>query len=61
MDTSKKLNVNEDKLDYLLEQLVSDFNDCACCPLTFICREQEENYGIDTEECSEKLKVWLNE
>ena len=61
MDTSKKLNVNEDKLDYLLEQLVSSFNDCICCPLTFICREQEENCGIDTEECSEKLKVWLNE
>lgn len=61
MDTSKKLNVNEDKLDYLLEQLVSGFNDCACCPLTFICREQEENWGIDIKECSEKLKVWLNE
>lgn len=61
MDILKKLNVNEDKLDYLLEQLVSGFNDCACCPLTFICREQEENYDIDTEECSEKLKVWLNE
>lgn len=61
MDTLKKLSVNEDKLDYLLEQLVSGFNDCACCPLTFICREQEENCGIDIKECSEKLKVWLNE
>ena len=57
MDISKKLNVNEDKLNYLLEQLVSGFNDCVCCPLTFICREQEENWGIDTKECSEKLKV----
>lgn len=61
MGISKKLSVNEDKLDYLLEQLVSGFNDCVCCPLTFICREQEENCSIDTEECSEKLKVWLNE
>lgn len=61
MDISKKLNVNEDKLDYLLEQLVSGLNDCACCPLTFICREQEEDCGIDIEECSKKLKVWLNE
>lgn len=61
MDISKKLNVNEDKLNYLLEQLVSGFNDCVCCPLTFICREQEENCDIDMVECSEKLKVWLNE
>lgn len=53
--------MNEDNLTYLLEMLVDSFNDCACCPLTFICREQEKNCGIDTKECSEKLKVWLNE
>ena len=53
--------MNEDNLTYLLKMLVDSFNDCACCPLTFICREQEENCGIDIEECSEKLKVWLNE
>ena len=53
--------MNEDNLTYLLEMLVDSFNNCACCPLTFIYREQEKNCGIDTKECSEKLKVWLNE
>lgn len=61
MDTSKKLNVNEDKLDYLLEQLVSGFNDCTCCPLTFRCREEGRDGGIDSVECAKKLRSWLSE
>ena len=53
--------MNEDKLAYLLEMLVDSFNDCACCPLTFRCREDGYDGGIDSGECAKKLRSWLSE
>ena len=53
--------MNEDNLAYLLEMLVDSFNDCACCPLTFRCREEDWNGGIDSVECAKKLRSWLSE
>ena len=42
--------MNEDNLTYLLEMLVDSFNDCACCPLTFKCREEGWDGVIDSRE-----------
>ena len=53
--------MNEDNLTYLLEMLVDSFNDCACCPLTFSCREDGYDGGIDSGECAKKLRNWLSE
>ena len=53
--------MNEDKLAYLLEMLVDSFNDCAYCPLTFTCREDGYDGGIDSGECAKKLRSWLSE
>lgn len=53
--------MNEDNLVYLPEMLVDSFNDCACCPLTFIYREEGWDGGINCEECAKKLRNWLSE
>ena len=48
--------MNEDNLTYLLEMLVDSFNDCACCPLTFSCREDDYDGGIDSGGMREEIK-----
>jgi hypothetical protein len=51
------MQVNENRLDTILQDFVETFNDCACCPLTFDC--ERDNAGIDCYECAELLKKWL--
>lgn len=51
------MQVNENRLDTILQDFVETFNDCACCPLTFDC--ERDNAGIDCYECAEQLKEWL--
>lgn len=51
------MQVNENRLDTILQNFVESFNDCACCPLTFDC--ERDNEGIDCYECAELLKKWL--
>lgn len=51
------MQVNEHRLDTILQDFVETFNDCACCPLTFDC--ERDNAGIDCYECAEQLKKWL--
>ena len=51
------MQVNENRLDTILQNFVESFNDCACCPLTFDC--EKDNEGIDCYECAELLKKWL--
>lgn len=53
------MQVNENRLDTILQDLVETFNDCACCPLTFDC--ERDNAGIDCYECAELLKKWLTD
>lgn len=33
------MQVNENRLDTILQDFVETFNDCACCPLTLIAGE----------------------
>ena len=51
------MQVNENRLDTILQDFVETFNDCACCSLTFDC--ERVNTGIDCYECAELLKKWL--
>lgn len=51
------MQVNENRLNTILQDFVETFNDCACCPLTFDCGR--DNVGIDCYECAEQLKKWL--
>lgn len=51
------MQINENRLDTILQDFVETFNDCACCPLTFDC--ERDNAGIDCYECAEQLKEWL--
>ena len=51
------MQINENRLDTILQDFVETFNDCACCPLTFDC--ERDNAGIDCYECAEQLKKWL--
>lgn len=51
------MQVNENRLNTILQDFVETFNDCACCPLTFDCGRN--NAGIDCYECAEQLKKWL--
>lgn len=51
------MQVNENRLDTVLQSFVESFNDCACCPLTFDC--EKDNEGMDCYECAELLKKWL--
>lgn len=51
------MQVNENRLNTILQDFVETFNDCACCPLTFDC--ERDNAGIDCYECAEQLKKWL--
>lgn len=53
------MQVNENRLDTILQDFVETFNDCVCCPLTFDC--ERDNVGIDCYECAEQLKEWLKE
>lgn len=48
------MQVNENRLDTILQSFVESFNDCACCPLTFDC--ERDNEGVDCYECAELLK-----
>ena len=50
------MQVNENRLNTILQDFVETFNDCAC-PLTFDC--ERDNEGIDCYECAEQLKEWL--
>jgi hypothetical protein len=51
------MQVNENRLDTILQSFVESFNDCACCPLTFDC--ERDNKGVDCYDCAELLKKWL--
>ena len=51
------MQVNENRLDTILQDFVETFNDCACCPLTFDC--ERDAARIDCYECAELLKKWL--
>lgn len=51
--------VNEDRLDTILQDFVGTFNDCNCCPLTFDCPRIEQ--GISCYDCAEQLKEWLTD
>ena len=45
------------KCDYCRQE----FDDCACCPLMFKCRDDEDIQGIDCIECGKKIIDWLKE
>ena len=49
------MQVNENRLDTILQDFVETFNDCACCPLTFDC--ERDDARIDCYECAEMLKT----
>lgn len=51
----------DEKLKYCIEQWVETFDDCACCPLMFECRDDEDIQSIDCIECGEKIIDWLKE
>lgn len=53
------MQVNENRLNTILQYFVETFNDCACCPLTFDCERDDE--GINCYDCAEQLKEWLKE
>lgn len=50
------MQVNENRLDTILQDFVETFNDCACCPLYFKCHDDEDIQGV---ECAAQLKKWL--
>lgn len=53
------MQVNENRLDTILQDFVETFDDCACCPMYFKCQDDENIRGIDCIECAERLKEWL--
>ena len=52
---------SDEKLKYCIENWVETFDDCACCPLTFQCQDDEDIRGIDCIDCGEKILNWLKE
>ena len=49
------LKVKNSKIVYLLNSWIEGFNDCACCPLSLECDDEEKA------NCENKLKKWLTE
>lgn len=47
-----KIQVENSKIVYLLNSWIEGFNDCACCPLSLECDQEQTD-------CENKLKKWL--
>ena len=50
------MQVNENRLDTILQDFVETFNDCACCPLSNECDRLSISY-----ECADDLLEKLKE
>ena len=50
------MQVNENRLDTILQDFVETFNDCACCPLSDQCDRRSITY-----ECADDLLERLKE
>jgi hypothetical protein len=46
------LKVKNSKIIYLLDSWIEGFNDCACCPLSMECDQEQTD-------CINNLKKWL--
>lgn len=46
------LKVKNSKIVYLLDSWIEGFNDCACCPLSMECDQEQTD-------CVNNLKKWL--
>ena len=50
------MQVNENRLDTILQDFVETFNDCACCPISEGCKRRSINSLQCADDLLEKLK-----